>query len=99
MRKFIVVLCVLVLLFTSTACAASKTTPKISAKDLEQDELIKSAKSSINSLEENKATKGSLNDILDKLSKITQNTDIYTRAEVNSLISVAVSNEIGRAHV
>jgi len=82
-------------------CLPSKpaATPSVSVKDTEQDAEISKVKSSITTLDEGKASKSSVNDLSDRVSKLSQGASpdlsgYYKKAEVDAAIVTAVNNAI-----
>jgi hypothetical protein len=102
LKRYTIVLClILAVVVVGLGCLPAKpaaTTPIVSAKDTEQDAEISKIKSSITSLDEGKASKSSINDLSDRVSKINQaTTDLsgyYKKAEVDAAIVTAVNSAI-----
>lgn len=101
MKKSIIILCVLLIVSVlGLGCFPSKpATPTVSSRDTEQDSEISKIKSSITTLDEGKASKSALNDLSDRVSKITVSSapdlsQYYTKSQVDSAVSTAVNNAI-----
>jgi hypothetical protein len=96
MRRFLIVLSILVILVTSVSCLP--TSSKTSQKDIDQDTVISDLKTTVSSLKETRVSTETFNGLKDRVTalenKSTTATTTYTKTEVDAAISQAITNAV-----